>query len=154
MGSLSVQSEPIHTLWPELLPLAAAHWDEVNPGSGHAEIDCKRYEHAEKVGTYAILTLRHVISEMESDLIGYSSFWISTNPQQKRTKQATQDALYLVPEYRQGRIGRMLLVHSERFLRDQGVTIVMQSVRRAPNFGPLLIATGYEPIETTYEKRL
>ena len=153
MPELSCQTEPIAGLWPELLPLADAHWQEVNPDAGMANIDCARYQAAEEAGAFAIMTMRLVKGE-ESQLVGYASFWISANPQQKQTRQATQDALYLRPDWRRGRIGRLLLSHAERWLKSNGITTVYQSVRRANNFGPLLIACGYEPIETTYEKRI
>lgn len=154
MGDITCQTESIAGLWPELLPIAAEHWAEVNPNCGAADIDCRRYEEAERNGVYYILTLRYHISEHESQLIGYASFWVSTNPQQKTSKEATQDSIYLRPEWRKGRIFRLLLVHSEHFLQSLGVSIVRQLVRRAVNFGPALMACGYEPIETTYEKRI
>lgn len=156
MGAVTFQREPIGSLWPELLPLAAAHWHEVRwDGDSEANLDQARYEAAEASGAYAILTARGEHHELGHPLIGYASFWLCPSSKQAGVLEAGQDALYLRPDCRRGWLGAELVRAAERMLVDLGVRTVFQTVRQnARDFGAVLVRLGYQPIEQTYARSI
>ena len=55
---------------------------------------------------------------------------------------------------RQARLARFLINRSDEALASLGVTAVTQRSPVRGDFGAILLTLGYEPIETTWERRL
>jgi hypothetical protein len=68
--------------------------------------------------------------------------------------QATQDILFVLPEYRKGRVGIGLIKYCDQQLGAEDVQVVYQHVKLAHNFGPVLERMGYEAVDIIYAKRL
>jgi len=147
---VTFQREPVCALWTELDPLAAEHWREVSwePGS-HACLDHDRYEHAEASGVFHMLTVRNTTTGC---LIGYAGFWVSDNPQNKTSREASQDCVYLDPEFRVGSTGTDFLRFCDRYLEDLGCRVIYHHIRKARDWSALLRTLGYREIEKTYAR--
>ena len=87
-------------------------------------------------------------------LVGYAVFTVDFAVHYSTSLQAIQDVLFLLPAYRNAGNGGQLISYCDHVLRGEGVQCVIQHVKRAHDFGPLLSVLGYEPIETIYVKRL
>lgn len=150
MGVVLFQREPIGSLWPELLPLATAHWREVRWDlDSEANPDQAKLAAADDAGVYRIFTARQ-----DGELIGYAAYWIAHHTQNSTSLEADADAIYLRPDRRIGRTGTDLIKYADEALRAMGVRMVYQHVRGARDFGPVLERLGYEPIETVYARKL
>lgn len=155
MGAVSFQVEAIAGLWSELLPLARDHWREVRWDDTEADPDCARYDAAEAAGAYRLLTARGDHHELGRPLIGYAGYWICPSAQRRGALEAAQDMLYLRPDCRRGWLGAELIREGDRMLAELGVSIVYHHVRTAArDFGPVLQRLGYQPIETTYARKI
>lgn len=151
MDGYAVACESVATLWPELLPLAIDHWRELHPDGPPANLNARLYESADASGNYRLFTLRR---SADQALAGYAAFWIARHPHCTDLVEAAQDALYVAPDHRQSRLGRFLIAQSDRLLACLGVQVVTQRSRGVRDFGAVLMTLGYEPIETTWERRL
>jgi GNAT superfamily N-acetyltransferase len=134
----------------EILPLLHAHWAEV---AHYADMPLNPnwpwYEASEAAGQLRIFTARD-----GETLIGYAIYVIGPGLHYRDFTYANQDILFVLPEYRRGFTGRELLRFTEQALRADGVHLVLQHVKVAHDFGPLLRREGYEPIDTIWGKRL
>jgi len=92
----------------------------------------------------------------DEKLMGYNVFFVANNAHYKDSLQATQDILYLAPEYRGKMTGVRFIRWCDNELEDLGVEVVYQHVKARPelNFGPMLERIGYELVDLIYTKRL
>ncbi len=145
-----LQRESAHDVWDEIQPLLTKHWREIAHYED-IELDPKRevYLHLEDRGVLRVFTMRH-----GERLVGYAVFIADMHLHYASSYQATQDVLFLLPEYRSVGNGTQLIAFCDAELAAEGVQAVYQHVKRAHDFGPLLRHLGYEPIETLYARRL
>jgi hypothetical protein len=87
-------------------------------------------------------------------LIGYAVYTLAPNLHYGGCLQASQDVLFVVKAARHGTMGTRLILYSEAGLRADGTQIIVQHVKLAHNFGPLLVRLGYQAVDTMYSKRL
>lgn len=146
------QREVLSGLWDELLPLFRLHYREI---SAHQDIllepDVAGYKRAEDAGC-----LRLYVARVEGKPVGYSMFFVRENMHYASSKQAVQDIIYLLPEFRGTGMGIDLVNFSDDELRAEGVQLVHHHVKIAhPALGNMLQKRcGYTAVETIYSKRL
>lgn len=143
------QLETAQTILNEGSKLLFDHWEEI----AHYQditinIDEDLYLEAEKSGNLKVFTARND----ELKLVGYAIFFIRRNAHYKDSIQATQDVLYVDPEYR-GKGGAFIFWCEEK-LRSFGVQVVYHHVKVKHDWGKLLEQNGYDLIEKVYGKRL
>lgn len=136
----------------EIKPILWEHWAEVAHYTDiPLEPNWPQYEAMEAGGLLRIYTVR----DQCFALIGYCIYVVAPGLHYASITYANQDILYLSPEHRRGRTGRNLLRFTELELKGEfGRVLVLQHVKVAHNFGPMLVRDGYEPIDTIYGKRL
>lgn len=127
------------------------HWREI---SAYDDIELAPnwalYEALERAGT-----LRAYGARCDGLLVGYAIFFVAAHPHYAGSLQATEDILYVHPEYRRGRVGIELVRYTERELKRLGVQVVHHHVKVAhPALGKVLEHLGYNMVETIYSKRL
>ncbi len=150
LRGITFQTEKVSDLWDEVMPLLErnrqeiAHYQDIPLGP-----DIEAYAAVEKAGRLRCYTARDVRT-----LIGYLVFSVGPNLHYKSSLQATQDVLFLAPEYRKGGSGLGLIQHDERALTAEGVQVILQHVKLTNQVGKLLATMGYERIEEIYAKRL
>lgn len=137
------------SLFDELMPLLAAHWKEVavyqdillNP-------DWEVYRKAEAGGSVRAYTVRR-----DGVLLGYSIYFLRSNPHYKQSLQAQQDVIFITPPAR-GRTGFNFIKWCDEQLAIDGVAVVYHHVKVAHNFGPMLERIGYKLVDLIYARRL
>lgn len=136
--------------------LLVRHWREIAHYQDiPLEVDYPVYEAAEAAGKLRIFTVRMVGDEnsIAGELVGYSSYFVNSNPHYKSSIQAVQDVLFLAPEYRKAAIGRTLIAYADAQLAAEGVQVTYQHSKAALPIDALLKRQGYEFIERIWAKR-
>lgn len=144
-------AEPMYRVRDEIVPLLNEHWHEIAHYKDiPLEPDWKGYEHLEDVGKLRIYTVR----DDGQRLVGYCVFIVTGHLHYSSSITAFQDILFLLPSHRGSLVGANLIAFAEADLRKDGVQLVTQHVKKAFDFGPMLVRMGYEAVETVYFKRL
>ncbi len=137
-------------LWDEMMPLFVRHWREI---AHYQDIELKPnvefYETMFKHGCLRVFTVRK-----DEALVGYSVFFVKPNPHYMGSIQASQDILFLAPEFRKGSVGARFIKWCDEELKSDGVQAVYHHVKTAHNFGPMLERMGYECVDLIYARRL
>jgi GNAT superfamily N-acetyltransferase len=129
--------------------LLVRHWREIAHYQDiPLEVDYPVYEAAEAAGKLRIFTVR-----LDGELVGYSCYFVNSNPHYKSSVQAVQDVLFLAPEYRKAAIGRQLIAYADVRLAAEGVQVTYQHSKAALPIDALLKRQGYEFIERIWAKR-
>ena len=153
MSDFHYQREQVSDLWDEAAPLLEAHWREI---AHYQDIplspNVTAYRKLEDLGQVRCYTVRAGVNG--GKLAGYVVFFVCRNPHYSTSLQASQDVLFVAPEYRQGMAGVRLIRHAEECLRAEGVQVIYHHVKRTNRVGELLERLGYEQVEHIYAKRL
>ena len=147
--------EPITPeLWAEIQPLFRKHYDEIATFKDIPMTPSyQAYEAASKANNLRCFNVRTV----EGELIGYAWYFLAPSLHYWPNLYATEDILYLLPEYRGSGIAIKLLEHTHTQLKAEGVKVVMlhTKVKEGQNFGPMLKRKfGYELIDEVWGLRL
>lgn len=113
------------------------------------DVDDARYLLADEIGILRVYTCRE-----DGVLVGYACFCLAFSLRHKTSFQATQDSLYLAPEYRKGSVGIRFLRYIESQLRSESVQVVRQHTHPGTSLDSILPKMGYEHVHNEYEKRL
>lgn len=135
----------------EMAPLLREHWLEI--AHSHdipLEPDYATYLELQSQGKLKVFVARSASCE----LIGYAVYYVTHNFHYSSSLQAQQDVLFVRKECRKGSVGTRLIRFADEALRKMGVQVVLQHVKVAHNFGPLLERMGYEAVDIIYRKRL
>lgn len=146
---LTLGVEHAKDLWPELLPLAEAHYAEIrHHGGTPMSINQALYESLDADDLLRVFTVRR-----DGVLVGYCVMCIRTEHHSTSSKCAHEDCIYLKPECR-GRTGSQFLRWIDEYLASEGIAIVYRNVPTIHNHGPLLQRCGYRPIEVIWVREL
>lgn len=139
-------------MWPELLPLVKAHYEEI---AHHKDIalDPGIAAYANFIGA-GMLRL-YTVRDLCGTLHGYAVFIVSPNIHYQGCLQANQDVLYVRPEKR-GWTGIKFLKWIDKRLKKDGVQLVRHHLKakEGQNFGKVLERMGYELVDLVYDRRL
>lgn len=136
-------------LFGEILPLANAHWQELNPSSDTPlAINFLRYHDLESAGVLRCFTARH-----GDTLVGYSLFHVGTGIHCASTKMASHDSLF-VEKASRGSLAIRFIKWCDAQLKEEGVRSITQHSRLDHPIDRLLLALGYHATETVYTKEL
>jgi GNAT superfamily N-acetyltransferase len=147
---IEVREEDITELWDEAWPLLQEHWREI---AHYQDIPLDPDRDAYAALERADLTRCYTARE-DGKLIGYVVFFVRPNLHYRTSRQALQDVLFLLPEYRRGRAGLTLIKVAETRLRAEGVQVVYHHAKCSNQVGRLLEHIGYELVDGVYGKRL
>lgn len=149
---LTYSIEPIGEIWDEFMVLARAHWSEtesyrhqnqpLNPSKD-------RYVQYEKGGWYKEFTARNESGE----LVGHIGMYVMPS-MHSQCLVASEDTLYILPEYRKGRNALNLMKYVEAEMRKLGVVEISASTKPVNNAGRLLEYMGYVLATNGYSKHL
>lgn len=146
---ITYQVEKIETVREETAALLSLHWQEL--GLDHERIpldaDHARYEDLERQGILHIVTVRDM-----GKLVGYHIALVTPHLHYKSTLHAITDIYFLLPEYRQGRIGIKLFQFVEQDLRARGVKRLLTSNKLHLDIGKIFDYLGYKEVERLYSK--
>ena len=139
------------SIFDEVVPLALEHIRSIAYAlvPEEPEINPVIYKMMAYSGAMRIFTVRD-----EKKLAGYAIFFIGHSPNWKGLKQANEQGLFILPEYRRPRTAINFLRFCDNHLKSEGVSMVSyQSPADAP-FGGLLSRLGYSKVDEIYARRL
>ena len=115
------------------------------------DIDHQQYHLADAIGMLRVFTVRD-----DERLVGYAVYCVSFSIRHQTSLQATQDSLYLAPEYRKGTLGIRFLKYIEAELRADHVQVLRQHTHPGTNLDNIFRnkKSGYEHVHNEWEKRL
>ena len=135
-------------MWEEFWPLFDANSHEVDDAPVRPNVET--YNAISEQGA-----LRIVSARAEGVLVGYLVFFLS--PMLHRTNElaAHQDAFFLLPEYRRGFNASKLIGYAEAVAIGNGASVFRKSSKvQKRDISKILARSGYEHIESVFEKRL
>lgn len=124
----------------ELIPLHQKHWEETEGYRHGLELnpDYDRMMYMEDRGQFLVFTLRQ-----DGMLVGNCMMYLIQNTH-TQTWTAEEDTIYILPEYRRGRLGVHFVQYAETILRCMGVAEVKLTVKTVNRVTALLMRLGYK----------
>jgi hypothetical protein len=134
----------------EMIPLIGDHFEEI---AHYKDIlpdpDWEKYDAIQDTGGLYLMTVRD-----HGMLVGYIAYFVGINLHYKSSLCAVQDVIFLDTEYRHGMLGAKLISKSHEMLKEAGVQVVSQHVKKAHDFSPMLERMGYEEVDIIMCKRI
>lgn len=149
--SLSYQRESYFAIQDEVKSLLMDHWEELASHKDKIKLnpDFTTYEMLDSTGTLGVYTARS-----EGKLVGYFSIIAKKHPHYQDHYFATNDLIYLHPDYRKGMAGYKLIKFVEDDLKRMGVSVLLINTTIHLPFDPLLERMGFGLEERIYSKYL
>jgi GNAT superfamily N-acetyltransferase len=146
---ITYQQEFLATARPDAQKLLEDHWEEIalNKGKIALNPDWEAYEALESSGKLKIFTARD-----DDRLIGYFVVIVGINLHYKDHVFAVNDILYLSKEHRKGRTGLKLIKFAEKYLKEDGVSVLSINTKVHKPFDSLMEYMGFNLIERVYSK--
>lgn len=150
--TITIERESCAQIVPDIGPLLQAHWREVALYQDAVPLapDMDRYRGLEKAGKLVVVAARD-----DARLIGYSVFLLHNHLHYMTCRVASNDVLFLSPEYRKGTTAGVRLVReSERMLTLLGVNRITWHIKPANDWSAILERLGYDLEEKIMGKLL
>ena len=149
--ALEFKQEFINDVKAEIVNLIDLHWEEIALNKDVIKLnpDWKSYYNLEDNNKLKIFTARY-----DNALIGYFIVIIYVNLHYKDHLFASNDILYLHPDYRKGFAGIKLIKYAEQCIKEDGVSVMTINVKEHKSFGLVLERLKFNAIETVYSKVL
>ncbi len=140
--------EKLHEIAEEIEPFFKHHYAETRSENDDIEFkpDREAYRKASLCGHCVVVTAR-----LESKIIGYALFYISTYPRNFTIIMASNHGFYIDKSHR-GKLGSALVEQSERFLGNLGITRI-EYINDSECFGRFMRRRGYECSAKIWRKK-
>jgi len=137
---MDLQKELLITIKDELQLLLVDHYEELTLNKHKVKLnpDWNRYFELERQGKLHLFTLRD-----QTELVGYSVFFLDTHIHYKDLMVATNDIIYLKKSDRLGTSGIRLIKYSEQQMKLLGADKITWHVKLSQDFRPILHRMGY-----------
>ena len=148
--SLTFAVEPLVDIWDEMMECAFAHWLETSMYKNGETLCPKlsRYQQYEKLGWYFEFVARH-----DGDFVGFCGMYLVPSMHTQEAL-ATEDILYIKPEYRHGRNALRFYQFIEVEMQQRGAKKIMLTAPPESVANKLLTHMGCEHSANQYSKRL
>lgn len=151
---ITCQEEFGHQAIDDLAELVFQHAAETDIYQEHFKLDpdFEQYKAFMDMGLYKVFMARD-----DDRLIGYISFFVGNNPHYKDIVYATNDIIYVLPEYRdkgKAEVVRTLFNLAEDELKNKGVGVITLNMKAHLPFEKLAEYMGYDKAEIMYSKYL
>ncbi|HEY5993656.1 MAG TPA: GNAT family N-acetyltransferase [Gallionellaceae bacterium] len=135
----------------ELFPLLQLHRDELATNKALMELapNVDAYRALEQSG--ALLAL---VAYREEEIVGYSINFIGQHMHYSGLRYAHNDALYVAPEHRGGRLGLRLMRETERLAKEKGARMMMWHAKTDTTLEKLMTRTGYAVQDIIFSKEI
>lgn len=144
-SEFSFNVERMETIAEEISVLHKMHWDEsesVRHGLPY-QPNYQRWIADERSGNFMLFTVRH-----QGALVGYCQVYITTS-NHTGVRICNEDALFLHPDARKGRVCAELAKYGEACVKELGVREIRLSVKTGNDIWKLWERMGY--VRTGYE---
>ena len=146
---VSFQQEFLCQVEVDIVPLIEDHWEEIGQNKGPIKLnpDWDAYKNLEQAGLLNVFTARS-----QGKLVGYFVVIVARHIHYKDHIFASQDLLYLCPEYRKGMTAIKLVKFAEKYLKEDGVSVMVMNTNIEKPFDLLLERLGFTYTERLYSK--
>jgi GNAT superfamily N-acetyltransferase len=151
--SVTYDVEPLSVCWPEIEAIGRAHWQETMEyyrGKQPYAPSYDRYNSYDKAGWLITFTAR---DSETGQMVGYSLMYLVPS-MHTQTMIATEDTIFLLPEYRRGRNGLRFHQFIEAELRERGAREIVVTAKPGSAACRLLEHIGFSVINHQYSKHL
>lgn len=153
---LTFAIEPVETSWDEMLELARAHWHETmqwQHGKQALAPSKERYLSYDKAGWFFQFTARDPLAREHMKMVGYAGMYILPS---MHTQQliATEDTIFLLPEYRHGRNALRFFQYVEQECAARGAREISATTKPGTGAGRILEHLGFTLVNYQYSKHL
>mgnify|MGYP003674087309 FL=1 len=146
---VTYQQEFLSQVQSDIEPLIELHWEEIALNQDKIKLnpDWDAYHNLEAEGKLKIFTAR------DSDsLVGYFVVILGINIHYKDHLFASNDIIYLHKDYRKGFAGIRLIKFAEKYLKEDGVSVLLINTKTHKPFDKVLERLKFKPIERVYSK--
>ena len=143
------QQEFLAMVEDDIRPLIQRHWEDIALNKDKIKLnpDWDAYHTLEQAGVLKIFTAR------EGDLlVGYFVVIIQYNMHYKDHLFASNDVIFLHPDYRKGRTGIKLIQFAEKCLKEDGVSVLAINTKVHKPFDNLMQFLKFSLVERIYSK--
>lgn len=133
--------EKLTSNFDQIEPLLALHWAEIANNRDVVKLnpDWEKYAKIDASGLVTFFTVRD-----GGRLVGYSLFITFPLLHYKDVITATNDIIFLLPEYRKGTCGTRLIKMCHDELMKSGVDKILWHVKPHSDWSPILERMGYK----------
>lgn len=148
---ITYQQESLFKVITEVSYLLHLDWQEVGRLKDQypLEPNWELYQILEDSGNLRIFTARD-----SGTLVGYFTVISSPSLHSKGKMVASNDVIFLHPNYRKGFVGIKLFKFAEKCVKEDGFQQLQISYTDQFDISSMLAALGYAKVETKFEKRL
>lgn len=138
-GGARIAAERLKDVVEEIKPIHAQHWAETESYRHGLTLnpDYDYMINAENHGRFILFTVR-----VDGAMVGNCMMYLSRSTHTQKWV-AEEDTIYILPEYRKGRLGVRLIQYVEDVLSNMGVTEIRVTVKTVNEVGRLLQHLGY-----------
>ena len=134
----------------EMLEMLEQHFIEVSPFNGIEKFDpeVKYYDELEESGTLKLFTVY-----ADDKLVGYNAYSLFRHPH-VNVLFASQDVIYIKPEFRKHGLGSKLIEFSDIMLKQYGAKYVINTVNSVHDYSSVFEKHGYKKLDLNFIKGL
>jgi GNAT superfamily N-acetyltransferase len=146
---IKYQQEFLYSVEDDAKPLLESHWQEIAVNKDKIKLnpDWDTYRSLEEQGKLKIFTARE-----DGSLVGYFVVVVTANIHYKDHLFASNDIIYLAPDYRKGFTGIRLIKFAEKCLKEDGVSVLTINTKVHKPFDSVLERLNFNLIERVYSK--
>ena len=148
---ITYQQESLVTVMEEIEDLVKLEWEEVqhDPEEKVLALDWDTYLLLEDRGYLKVFTARS-----SGELVGYFCATINPDLHSKGSFFVSNDAIFLHPYYRKGRVGLKLFRFTEACLAEDGYDRLYVTTTERNKIDSLMSYLGYDKVETRFLKKI
>jgi GNAT superfamily N-acetyltransferase len=147
--TLDFAIEPFRQVYDEMKALLVPHYEEVAKDKHlfRLAVDESFYDAIQARGNLVIVTARH-----EGRLAGYFVWFTAQHPHYKNVRVAEEDVHFMLPEYRRGMAGYMLIKRAVELVGTVGVKHWKAREKIGHEHPALWKRLGFKPTDVVYAK--
>lgn len=146
---ITYHREKLVSLLGEIEPLLEDHYKEIAMYQDKIELapDWERYLQLDKTDVLKVATVRD-----EGELVGYYICIVIPNPHYSKDLFSINDIVLIKPQYRNGKVGLGLFEFVEKWMKEEGVSVMTVHMKTYMPFDKLCEGLGWDYAERLYTK--
>jgi GNAT superfamily N-acetyltransferase len=149
MSNITYHKEKLFDIKEEIEPILVQHYEEIAAYTDVIELapDWDRYKTLEEAGILKVMTVRD-----DGVLVGYYVTMLVPNLHYSKDFYAVNDIVLIKPEYRNAKVGLGLFQEVEKWMREEGASVMTMHMKVKQPFDELCQGLGWDYMERIYTK--
>lgn len=149
MSNITYHKEKLFDIKEEIEPILVQHYEEVAAYTDVIELapDWDRYKTLEGAGILKVMTVRD-----DGVLVGYYLAMLVPSLHSSKDLYAVNDIVLIKPEYRKAKIGVGLFQEVEKWMKEEGASVMTVQMKVKQPFDELCQGLGWDCMERVYTK--